>query len=143
MSFSVDCVLEMIDLIDDQDLNFRPVDDKKSIEEVLQHLCELIGADLEIMSGANQEEMANYYKAVKCKTVDGMRGLLLKNLFQIKETYLNMKEDDLFVKVTSYWGLEYSRFEWLVEILVHFTHHRAQLHMLLVQKKGNINITLF
>ncbi|PGM54978.1 damage-inducible protein DinB [Bacillus sp. AFS053548] len=133
----------MIDLINEEDLKFRPVEDKKSIGELVQHLCELIGADMEIMRGVSQEMMVNYYTEVECKSLVDMKRLLQKNFHELKEVYFNMKENDLVEKTTSYWGLQYSKFEWLLEILVHFTHHRAQLHMLLVQKKGDINIALF
>jgi uncharacterized damage-inducible protein DinB len=143
LSLCVKSVLEMIDLINEEDLNFRPVKDKKSIGELVQHLCELIGADMEIMSGVSQEMMVNYYIEVECKSLVEMKSLLQKNFHELKEFYFNMKEKDLVEKTTSYWGLQYSKFEWLLEILVHFTHHRAQLHMLLVQKKGDINIGLF
>ncbi len=143
LSLCVKSVLEMIDLINEEDLKFRPVEDKKSIGELVQHLCELIGADMEIMSGVSQEMMVNYYTEVECKSLVDMKRLLQKNFHELKEFYFNMKENDLVEKTTSYWGLQYSKFEWLLEILVHFTHHRAQLHMLLVQKKGDINIALF
>ncbi|WP_429889578.1 DinB family protein [Gottfriedia acidiceleris] len=133
----------MIDLINEEDLTFRPVKDKKSMGELVQHLCELIGADMEIMSGASQEIMVKYYTGVECKSLVEMKSLLQKNFHELKEFYFNLKEKDLVEKTTSYWGLQYSKFEWLLEILVHFTHHRAQLHMLLVQKKGDINIGLF
>ncbi|WP_088013877.1 DinB family protein [Gottfriedia acidiceleris] len=143
LSLCVKSVLEMMDLINEEDLNFRPVDDKKSIGEVVQHLCELIGADMEIMRGASKEKMVQYYTLVKCKSIVEMKSMLQKNLHELKDFYFNMNEEDLVEETTSYWGLQYSRFEWLLEILVHFTHHRAQLHMLLVQKKGDINIALF
>jgi len=143
ISLCVKSVLEMIDLINEEDLSFRPVEEKKSIGELVQHLCELIGADIEIMSGASQEIMVKYYTKVECKSLVEMKSLLQKNFHELKEFYFNMKEKDLVEKTTSYWGLQYSKFEWLLEILVHFTHHRAQLHMLLVQKKGDINIGLF
>ncbi|SFC71988.1 MULTISPECIES: DinB family protein [Bacillaceae] len=133
----------MIDLINEEDLNFRPVKDKKSIGELVQHLSELIGADMEIMSGASQEIMVKYYTGVECKSLVEMKSLLQKNFHELKECYFNMKEKELVEKSTSYWGLQYSKFEWLLEILVHFTHHRAQLHMLLVQKKDDIKIALF
>jgi len=143
ISLCVKSVLEMIDLINEEDLSFRPVEEKKSIGELVQHLCELIGADIEIMSGASQEIIVKYYTKVECKSLVEMKSLLQKNFHELKEFYFNMKEKDLVEKTTSYWGLQYSKFEWLLEILVHFTHHRAQLHMLLVQKKGDINIGLF
>ncbi|XRG79522.1 DinB family protein [Rossellomorea sp. GAMAL-10_SWC] len=143
LSLCVKSVLEMIDLINEEDLNFRPVEDKKSIGELVQHLCELIGADMVIMSGVSQEMMVNYYTGVECKSLVEMKSLLQNNFQDLKEFYFNIKEKDLVEKTTSYWGLQYSKFEWLLEILVHFTHHRAQLHMLLVQKKGEINIGLF
>ncbi|PEL10547.1 DinB family protein [Bacillus sp. AFS017336] len=143
LCLSVKTVFEMLELITEEDLNFRPIDDKKSIGELAQHLCELIGADLKIMSGVSQEAMVVYYSEVQCTSLIEMKKLLQKNFHDLKENYLKMNGQDLFEEVTSYWELKYSKFEWLLEILVHFTHHRAQLHTLLVQKKGKINIALF
>ncbi|WP_234007866.1 hypothetical protein [Lysinibacillus sp. FJAT-14745] len=49
---------------------------------------------------------------------------------------MNYTEVDLQDKLTSHWGVTYSRYEWLLEILAHVYHHRGQLHAMLVHCCG-------
>lgn len=143
LKYSVKSVLQLMEQLKEEDLSFRPILHKKSIGELLQHICELIEADLFISKGSSYEEMEKHYQSVKCISIEEMRYLLKDGLTKLESTYMDLNEDELNHKNTSYWGVNYTRFEWLLEILVHFTHHRAQLHMLMVQKFGDINISLF
>ncbi|MDX8367074.1 hypothetical protein SLH52_17980 [Cytobacillus sp. IB215665] len=48
------------------------------------------------------------------------------------------------MRTTSYWGVTYTRFDWLLEIVAHLYHHRGQLHATLVHYyKQDPNILLF
>lgn len=143
LKISVSSVIQIIDGLSNDDLNFRPIENKKSIGELVKHLCELIDADLLISNGATKEEMNRYYESVKCLTIDDMKSILLKGMDHLVKKYNLYNEDDLKETVSSYWGVEYTRFEWLLEILVHFTHHRAQLHTLVVLKNGDVQVSLF
>lgn len=143
LRFSVDSVIYMIDCLSDDDLHYRPVENKKSIGELVQHLCELISADLLISSDATKIEMDEFYDSVKCHTIVDLKDLLLNGMEKLIKTYELYNEEDLMQKKSSYWGVEYTRFEWILEILVHFTHHRAQLHTLIVMKNGDMQVSLF
>jgi uncharacterized damage-inducible protein DinB len=143
LRFSVESVLQLINRIEPVDLDFRIHEEKKSIGELVQHLSELIEADLLISKGTSQEEMNLYYESNKCHSIEDMKNLLKKGFSYLESVYLIMNEEELKEEIESYWGVKYSRFEWLLEILVHFTHHRAQLHMLMVQKYKNVNVSLF
>jgi len=143
LSFSVDTVIQIIDCLSDDDLHDRPMANKRSIGEVVQHLCELIVADLFISNSATKKEMDTFYESVKCHTIVELKALLLRGREQLIYTYNLYNEEELMQKKTSYWGVEYTRFEWLLEILVHFTHHRAQLHTLVVLKNGDMRVSLF
>ncbi len=143
LRISVDSVIHMIDCLSDDDFNYRPIVNKKSIGELVQHLCELIEADLLISSGATKLEMEEFYESVKCHTIVDLKALLLNGREQLNKIYKLYNEEELMQKMSSYWGVEYTRFEWLLEILVHFTHHRAQLHTLIVMKNGDIRVSLF
>lgn len=143
IEYAVKTVVKMIDEIDLDDLNFRPISNKKSIGELVQHLCELIEGDLLISKGATKDEMNTFYSLSKANSLDEMKNLLMRGFNFIKIEYLRMDEENLMKVVTSYWGVKYTRFEWLLEILVHFTHHRAQLHTLMVHKNNDFNISLF
>ncbi|WP_088044019.1 DinB family protein [Bacillus sp. EAC] len=143
LRFSVESVLHMVNRLDHNDMNFRLLEEKKSIGELVQHLCELIEADLLISKGTLKEEMNQYYQSVNCRSIDEMKKLLTSGLKSLESEYSILTEEELAKKVSSYWGVEYTRFEWLLEILVHFTHHRAQLHMLISMKYRDLNVMLF
>ncbi|GGI14677.1 DinB family protein [Gottfriedia solisilvae] len=143
LSFTVDTVIQIIDCLSDDDLNDRPMANKRSIGEIVQHLCELMAADLFISNSATKKEMDTFYESVKCHTIVELKTLLLRGREQLINTYNLYNEEELMQKKSSYWGVEYTRFEWLLEILVHFTHHRAQLHTLVVLKNGDMRVSLF
>lgn len=143
LRFSVNSVVHMIDSLCEEDLHYRPMVNKKSIGELVQHLCELIEADLLISSGATKIEMEEFYHSVKCHNIVDLKALLSNGIEQLTKTYKLYNEEELKQKKSSYWGVEYTRFEWLLEILVHFTHHRAQLHALVVMKNGDMQVSLF
>lgn len=143
LKFSVDSVIHMINCLSDDDLHYRPMVNKKSIGELVQHLCELIQADLLISSGATRLEMEEFYTSVNYHSIVDLKALLSRGIEQLINTYKLYNEEDLKQKKSSYWGVEYTRFEWLLEILVHFTHHRSQLHTLIVLKKGDMKVSLF
>ncbi|MEH6938544.1 DinB family protein [Bacillus sp. JJ664] len=143
ITYSVDSVIQIIDCLSEEDLHYRPVENKKSIGELIQHLCELMAADMLISNGATKIEMETFYESVKCHSIVELKALLLRGREQLINTYRLYNEEDLMQKKSSYWGVEYTRFEWLLEILVHFTHHRAQLHTLVVLKNSDMQVSLF
>lgn len=143
LRFSVESVLHMVNRLDHDDMNFRHLEEKKSIGDLVQHLCELIEADLLISKGASKVEMNKYYQSVNCHSIDEMKKLLTSGLNHLESEYSILTEEELAKKIPTYWGVEYTRFEWLLEILVHFTHHRAQLHMLITIKYRDLNVMLF
>jgi len=143
ISFSVDSAIQIIDCLSDGDLHDRPLAHKRSIGELVQHLCELMAADLLISNGATKIEMETFYESVKCHSIIDLKALLLRGRDQLINTYSLYNEEELIQKKSSYWGVEYTKFEWLLEILVHFTHHRAQLYNLVVLKNGDLRVSLF
>ncbi|MGQ4667830.1 hypothetical protein ACUIJN_18725 [Metabacillus halosaccharovorans] len=49
---------------------------------------------------------------------------------------MNYTEAELQQRITSFWGVTYTRYEWLLEILATLYHHRGQLHAVLVHYYG-------
>jgi uncharacterized damage-inducible protein DinB len=143
LNVAVESVKVLLNFLNEENLNLRPIEGKRSIGELAQHLCECIGADLKIVEGYSQTEMEQYYNSVSCYTIRDLQELLSNNIHALHLQYLNYTESELFEIKTSYWGASYSRFEWLVQIVAHFYHHRAQLHLLITQYIKEITIPLF
>lgn len=137
-------IIEMIETLKEVDLQQRPASNKRSIGELLEHIAVICRADLLISNGATQKEMAEYYSSVSLKSVKDVKDAIAYNYEILKDSYRNITESELQERTTSYWGATYTRYEWLLEIVAHIYHHRAQLHTLLVYCYGkDLNILLF
>ncbi|WP_071458860.1 DinB family protein [Bacillus massilinigeriensis] len=123
---------EMVMLLEEEDLKVRPLSDKRSVGELLAHIAEICEADWRIANGATKEEMEEYYS--KRGNVD--KGSVIKaieaNFTALQERYTIFTEEELAQQITAYWGVTYTRYEWLLEILAHLYHHRGQLHAMIL-----------
>lgn len=135
---------ELISTIEESEWELRPTEGKFSLGELASHLALVCEADLYIANGADEHEMAAFYKSRMPASKDQAIAELNRSFDQLQHFYLSLDEEQLQKKHTAYWGVSYSRFEWLLETLVHLTHHRAQLHSMIVHcLKKELNIALF
>ena len=144
IEFALKTTAEIIDTLEDVDLQKRPSYNKRSIGELLEHIAIICKADLLISNGATQEEMNEFYAGISYKDFKEIKEALVVNYNSLKEKYMKYTETELHESITSYWGVTYTRFEWLLEILSHVYHHRGQLHSMIVHCYGkDPNILLF
>ncbi|TMU83568.1 DinB family protein [Bacillus sp. BHET2] len=125
-------IMDIIDGLTEEDIHNRPTASKHSIGELISHMTLICRADALIAGGASKEEMNTYYSSKSLNTLGEMREELISNFSLLKEEVSGMTDDMLEVETTAYWGVTYTRFEWLVEIAAHLYHHRGQLHAMLV-----------
>ena len=136
--------IQMVEVIEEADLQKKPASNKRSIGELLEHIAVICKADLMISNGAKQKEMNQYYSSVALLSIQDVKSAIAENYKTLKDIYMNLKEIELQERTTDYWGATYTRYEWLLEIVAHIYHHRAQLHTLLVYcYEKNLNISLF
>ncbi|RDU35711.1 DinB family protein [Neobacillus piezotolerans] len=132
IKFVLDTITDIADQLKEEDLKFRPTENKHSVGELFEHLAMICLADLRIAQGFSKEEMDTFYSGRSYKTIPEIKASIAENYQILKEAYLGFSEKELNEQITSYWGVTYSRFEWLLEILAHLCHHRGQLHAILV-----------
>lgn len=136
MEVLIDTVLAISSKLNEADLKKRPTSDKHSIGELLEHIAVICEADWLISLEATKEQMDQFYAKVSYTDINSINRNLVKNYQLLKKRYLSLSEEELKMKTTSYWGVTYTRFEWLVQILAHLYHHRGQLHAMLVHCYG-------
>ncbi|WP_077622946.1 DinB family protein [Sediminibacillus massiliensis] len=129
---AVETILEITSKLDEVDLHKRPTANKYSVGELLEHIASICAADWLISNEATQEEMEDFYAGVSYKTIDDLQNGLVENFESLKNNYEKLTVEELLTERTSYWGVTYTRYEWLLEILSHLYHHRGQLHAILV-----------
>ncbi|TGB01933.1 DinB family protein [Halobacillus salinus] len=125
-------ISEMVGQLNEEDLSFRPTVGKRSIRELLEHIASIPLADGHIANEATQEEMETFYASISLNTKDEILETLFDHFSQLKIQFENYTEDQLFTETTSWWGVTYTRFGWLLQIIAHMYHHRGQLHAVLV-----------
>ncbi|MDX8362623.1 DinB family protein [Cytobacillus sp. IB215316] len=137
-------ICDIIDKLEDTDLARRPTENKHSIGELLKHIAMICEADLHISDEKKIEEMESYYSSKVFSSKEEIKQELMNNVQLLQERYAFYSEKELMQMTTSYWGVTYTRFDWLLEIVAHLYHHRGQLHAILVHYyKQDPNINLF
>lgn len=132
IKIAVMSIVKMIDKLEESDLQKRPTANKHSIGELLEHITLMCKADSLISDGASQEEMTTFYSSISYENLNDLQVGLHTNYQLLEEKFLKFTEYELQKKTTSFWGVTYTRFEWLLEIVAHIYHHRGQLHAMLV-----------
>ncbi|RPJ95361.1 DinB family protein [Rummeliibacillus sp. TYF005] len=141
IQFIVNSINELFSHVETKDLKFCPVEGKRNLGQLCSHLSLICSADLQILQESSLEEMDVFYSKNVAYTKEEWSIALKQGYKDLKNYYSSI--DDLTEETSSYWGTTYSYFEWLLEILVHLQHHRAQLHQYLLLLKGNVKVTLF
>ena len=136
IKIAITTIIEIIDKLEETDFKKRPTVNKHSIGELLEHIAIICRADLLIANGATQDEMNQFYSTVTHENLREIRDVLINNFQLLEKSYLNYTDGELHQTITSFWGVTYSRYEWLLEILAHIYHHRGQLHAVLVHCYG-------
>lgn len=143
IKIAVDSVIEIINQLPETDLNSKPIDDKRSYIELLSHISLICKADLLILNEASLIEMQEYYERNTLRTIEEIKKKLILNYNELVEEFSCFSEEELFEYKESYWGVRYTRFEWLLEILSHLYHHRSQLHSYISIDFKEIKFQLF
>lgn len=129
---AVRTIADMMDKLEMSDLVIQPTENKFSIGQLVAHISLICQADLLISDEASEEQMSTFYSTNCLQTILEMKESLLANFALLENRYLGYTEEELMKTTTSYWGVSYTRFEWLLEISSHLYHHRGQLHAMLV-----------
>ncbi|MGG5793481.1 hypothetical protein CN941_03085 [Bacillus cereus] len=143
LQVAVDTSIQMLNQYNEDDLKIQPIHSKRSLFEMCAHLSLICHADLLILNGITEKELRTFYLEHTPKTITQMQQMMIKGYELLSKTFLSYSNEELAEIMTAYWGISYSRFEWLLEIVVHFYHHRGQIHILLVEHIKDPRIPLF
>ncbi|MBD1371444.1 DinB family protein [Hazenella sp. IB182357] len=126
LEVAVRSVEQVMDQILQSDL-----DRHHSLRKLLVHLVQIPSADCLILNEATEEAMKHYYQKNQPTTKVEMQRMLRQGFEHLQQHFQSYSEHELQTKTMSHWGVCYSRFEWLLQIVAHFYHHRGQMISLL------------
>ncbi|HFU7057470.1 DinB family protein [Bacillus cereus group sp. RP37] len=143
LQIAVDTSIQMLNQYNEEDLKIYPIHSKRSVFEMCAHLSLICHADLLILNGITEKELHTFYFEHTPETIAYMQQIMIEGYNLLSKTFLSYSQEELAEVMTAYWGVSYSRFEWLLEILSHFYHHRGQIHILLCEHTKDPRIPLF
>jgi uncharacterized damage-inducible protein DinB len=139
----IETLVKMINQLEEKDLHIYPAPDKFSVGELLEHIALICEADWRISNEASQDDMEAFYSSCSYKDLQSIREGLLEHFESLCSNYMNLSEKDLLTETTAHWGVTYTRYEWLLQIVAHLYHHRGQLHSMLVHGGKDPGLLMF
>ncbi|HDR7800032.1 TPA: DinB family protein [Bacillus tropicus] len=143
LQVAVDTSIQMLNRYKEDELKIQPIHSKRSLFEMCAHLSLIFHADLLILNGITEKELHTFYKEQTPETITQIQQTIIQGYDLLSKTFLSYSNEQLAEIKTAYWGISYSRFEWLLEIVAHFYHHRGQVHILLCEHMKDPRIPLF
>jgi uncharacterized damage-inducible protein DinB len=122
--------------------DFRPAENMRSFLELANHLVQIPHIDLAILQEKTEEEIRQLEKKLSAENVRQLTHVLEEGYHLLKSYFLSLSEEDFLQKETKAFYAEkgVTQAKWLVEIVTHAFHHRAQLFTYLKQTKHEVNM---
>lgn len=143
LKFISHTIEQMFEYVDEKIAHEYPVTGKMSVWEVCIHLTQIPTADLLIPKNYTKQQMTTYYKTNIPINVENAKVQFITGIQELIHFFESLSEAQLSKRFTTYWGSEYSRKEWLIQILTHLVHHRAQLYQYLLLLECDVEMVLF
>ncbi|MCM3734001.1 DinB family protein [Fictibacillus nanhaiensis] len=122
--------------------DFRPADNMRSFLELANHLVQIPHIDLAILQEKSEQDIRELEKKLSAGNVAELTHVLDEGYHLLRSYFLSLSEEDFLNKETKAFYAEkgMSQAKWLVEIVTHAFHHRAQLFTYLKQTKHEVNM---
>ncbi|MGW5981281.1 DinB family protein [Bacillus mycoides] len=143
VKIAIDTSIQILNQYTESDLKIKPIESKRALFEMCTHLSLIFHADLLILNGITEKDLHTFYIEQTPETITQIEQTMIQGYDLLSKTFLSYSNEELAEIMTAYWGISYSRFEWLLEIVAHFYHHRGQIHILLCEHIKDPRIPLF
>jgi uncharacterized damage-inducible protein DinB len=122
--------------------DFRPADNMRSFLELANHLVQISHVDLAILQEKSEKDIRELEKKLSAANVGELIHVLEEGYHLLKSYFLSLTEEEFLKKETKAFYAEkgMTQAKWLVEIVTHAFHHRAQLFTYLKQTEHEVNM---
>ncbi|PAD76421.1 DinB family protein [Paenibacillus campinasensis] len=131
--------------ISDEHWDYRPADNMRTLLELVHHLVSVPATDLLIMQEKPEADIRKLEGAIAADGQDKEKLIAwMESGLEDLRSYMNSLEDDAFLhKKTRPFYLEHgsAQAKWLIEVVTHAQHHRAQMFNYL--KAQGYDISMF
>lgn len=107
---------------------FRPRDNMRTVLELANHLAQIPAIDLAILQSATEPEIRALEAKLQTNDPEALFQVWSDGVAAVKAHFSTMDATTLATqKGKAFYGHEATMAEWLLEIVTHTYHHRAQL----------------
>lgn len=122
----------LVGLAQDEHLDYRPLDGMRSLRELGNHLAQIPAIDLTILKGAKENEVQDAERSLDHPDPAGWCEVLREGQKELHRYMERLSLDEYENSSgTAFYGRTQTNAQWLLEIVTHLYHHRAQFFMYL------------
>ncbi|SEM92950.1 DinB family protein [Lihuaxuella thermophila] len=135
LSVLVRTTRQLLMKIDAADWTFRPHESMRTLKELATHLVQIPAVDLAILLENDEIAIRQLEAELSAEDKEGLIDVLETGFIRLKEYMESLDPHTFFEKkTTAFYAHEpNSQAKWLLEIVTHTAHHRAQLFTYLKQ----------
>lgn len=133
----------LVSRITPEQWDYRPKENMRTLLELTHHLVMLPATDLAILQEKQGPEFEKIEGDIKPVTDPERLGELMQQSYEALRQYmLSLSEEDFLHKATKpfYADISNVQVKWLIEIVTHLFHHRAQLFNYLKELGHDVNM---
>lgn len=109
-------------------LQWQARDNMWKLIDLANHLAQIPSTDLAIPQGATREQIQEIEHSLRRENPAELFAVWQAGAAKVKAYYESMSAEDFETKVTqAFYGQGATQQEWLLEMITHAYHHRAQL----------------
>jgi uncharacterized damage-inducible protein DinB len=122
--------------------DYRPAGNMRTFLELANHLVQIPHVDLAILQEKSEFDIRKLEKKLSASNVTELSHVLEEGYHLLKSYFLSLTEQEFLQKETKAFYAEkgMTQAKWLVEIVTHAFHHRAQLFTYLKQTEHEVNM---
>ncbi|RAR41792.1 DinB family protein [Paenibacillus sp. MDMC362] len=121
----------LIGKISPEHWDYRPAHNMRSLQELVHHLVSVPATDLLILQEKSEAEIRELEASIAADGVDKDKLIswMTKGLSDVKSYMGGLTDEEFMQKKTKPFYLEHgsTQAKWLIEIVTHAQHHRAQM----------------
>lgn len=119
---------ELFAQIQPDQLDWRPRENMRTVMELANHVAQVPSVDLAILQGGTEAEVRALEGSLRRSSPAELVHVWRSGLGAVAEYYGTLTPEEFETKVgTAFYGHAMPMSEWLLEIITHAYHHRAQL----------------
>ena len=119
---------ELFAQIQPDQLDWRPHENMRTVMELANHLAQVPSVDLKIMQGGTEAEVRALEASLRRSSPSELTHVWRSGVGAVAEFYAGLTPEQFETQVgTAFYGHAMPLSEWLLEIITHAYHHRAQL----------------